>query len=156
MTGVQTCALPICGDDDEDTTDKRYETKIETPLIGHYTTYSGLQPVVIEGVGLVVGLNGTGGDPAPSQYRTALMNDLKRRGVPNPNQLLQSPDTALVLVRAYLQPLMKKGETLDVEIRMPDGADASSLAGGWKTSFLGRGRTLQPAKARLKLPISGY
>ena len=122
---------PPGGDDDEETTDKRYETKIETPLIGDYTTYSGLQPVVIEGVGLVVGLNGTGGDPAPSQYRTALMNDLKRRGVPNPNQLLQSPDTALVLVRAYLQPLMKKGETLDVEIRMPDGADASSLAGGW-------------------------
>ena len=88
---------PPGGDDGEETTDKRYETKIETPLIGDYTTYSGLQPVVIEGVGLVVGLNGTGGDPAPSQYRTALMNDLKRRGVPNPNQLLQSPDTALVL-----------------------------------------------------------
>lgn len=124
-------STPPRGDDDEETTDKRYETKIETPLIGDYTTFSGLQPVVLEGVGLVVGLNGTGGDPAPSPYRTELMNEMKRRGVPNPNTILQSPNTALVLIRTYLPPLMKKGETLDVEISMPDGADASSLAGGW-------------------------
>jgi flagellar basal body P-ring protein FlgI len=118
-------------DKDEESTEKKYETKVDTPMIGDYTTFSGLQPVVIEGVGLVVGLNGTGGDPAPSFYRTELMNEMKRRGVPNPNQVLQSPNTALVLVRAYLPPLMKKGETIDLEVRLPESADASSLAGGW-------------------------
>ena len=118
-------------DIDEEEADKKYETKVDTPMIGDYTTFSGLQPVVLEGVGLVVGLNGTGGDPAPSFYRTEMMNELKRRGVPNPNQLLQSPNTALVLVRAYLPPLMKKGETIDLEIRVPESAEASSLAGGW-------------------------
>jgi flagellar basal body P-ring protein FlgI len=111
--------------------DKQYETKVETPMIGDYTTYAGLGPVTVEGVGLVVGLNGTGGDPAPSFYRTQLMEDLKRRGVPNPNLILQSPNTALVLVRAYLPALLKKGETIDVEIRIPDSAEAKSLAGGW-------------------------
>lgn len=118
-------------DKDEESAEKKYETKVETPMIGDYTTFSGLQPVVIEGVGLVVGLNGTGGDPAPSFYRTELMNELKRRGVPNPNQILQSPNTALVLVRAYLPPLMKKGEKIDLEVRIPESADATSLAGGW-------------------------
>lgn len=123
-------AVPCRAADDSDS-DKTYETKVETPMIGDYTTYSGLQPVLLEGVGLVVGLNGTGGDPAPSFYRTELMNELKRRGVPNPNSVLQSPNTALVLVRAYLPPLMKKGETIDLEVRLPESAEATSLAGGW-------------------------
>lgn len=117
--------------DDDESSEKKYETKVDTPMIGDYTTFSGLQSVVIEGVGLVVGLNGTGGDPAPSAYRTQLMEELKRRNVPNPNQVLQSPNTALVLVRAYLPPLMKKGETVDLEVRLPESAEATSLEGGW-------------------------
>ena len=110
---------------------KRFATKVETPLIGDYTSFAGLEPVVLEGVGLVVGLNGTGGDPAPSAFRTKLMESLKKNGLPNPNAILQRPDTALVLVRAYLPPLLKKGEKIDVEVRVPDSAGATSLAGGW-------------------------
>lgn len=117
-------------DDDSDDDDKKYKTKIETVLIGDKTTYAGLEPVILEGVGLVRGLSGTGGDPAPSQYRTALMDDLKKRAYKNPNAILQSPDTALVIVRAYLRPLQKKGERMDVDIRVPDSAEASSLLGG--------------------------
>ena len=124
------------GDDSDDTDEsqdraKRFATKIDTPLIGDYTNFAGLEPVVLEGVGLVVGLNGTGGDPAPSAFRTKLMEDLKKNGLPNPNTILQRPDTALVLVRAYLPPLLKKGEKIDIEVRIPDSADATSLAGGW-------------------------
>ena len=117
-------------DEDVDDDDKKYKTKIETILIGDKTTFAGLEPVILEGVGLVRGLSGTGGDPAPSQYRTILMEDLKQRSYKNPNAILQSPNTALVLVRAYLPPLLKKGERLDVEIRIPDSADATSLLGG--------------------------
>ena len=139
--------------DDDDAPDKRYETKIETRLIGDYTTFSGLQPVLLEGVGLVVGLNGTGGDPAPSMYRTELMNDLKRRGVPNPNAILASPNTALVLVRAYLPPLMKKGETLDLEVRLPDSAEATSLAGGWMMETYLTEQAIVPGRA---LPLQSF
>ena len=39
-------------DADDESTGKKYETKVDTPMIGDYTTFSGLQPVVIEGVGL--------------------------------------------------------------------------------------------------------
>ncbi len=108
-----------------------YDTEIETPLVGNYTNFAGLSPVLLEGVGLIVGLQGTGGDPAPSMYRTALLEDMRKRNVRSPNTVLQSPSTALVIVRAYLPPLMSVGETLDVEIVLPDSAEASSLAGGW-------------------------
>lgn len=117
-------------DEEPDDNDKKYQTKIETSLIGDKTTFAGLEPVILEGVGLVRGLSGTGGDPAPSQYRTALMEDLKQRSYKNPNAILKSPDTALVIVRAYLPPLLKKGERLDVEVRIPESADATSLLGG--------------------------
>lgn len=118
-------------DEEDEDDESRYETKVQTELIGDYTSFAGLEPVTLEGVGLVVGLNGTGGDPAPSAYRTKLMEDLKKNGVVNPNQLLQSPNTALVIVRAYLPPLLKKGEKIDIEVRVPESAEASSLAGGW-------------------------
>ena len=110
--------------------DESYDTELDTPLVGNYTNFAGLSPVLLEGVGLVVGLQGTGGDPAPSMYRTALLEDMRVRNVRNPNTILQSPNTALVIVRAYLPPLMKVGETLDVEIILPDSAEATSIAGG--------------------------
>lgn len=104
-------------------------TKLTTPLVGDYTSFSGLQPVVLEGVGLVVGLNGTGGDPPPSPKREALLDDLRRREVDEPNRLIASADTALVVVRAYLPPLVRKGEKFDIEVRI-EGDAGTSLNGG--------------------------
>lgn len=122
----------LADDDDEDVDDddKRYKTKIETNLIGDHTTFGGQEYVVLEGVGLVRGLSGTGGDPSPSQYRSTLLEDLKKKGFRYPNAILESPDTALVIVRAYLPPLIKKGERLDVRVIIPGSANATSLVGG--------------------------
>ena len=117
-------------DDDDEVSDKKYQTKIETEFIGDKTNFSGMEPVVLEGVGLVRGLSGTGGDPAPSHYRSLLMAHLRRIGYKKPNAILQSPDTALVIVRAYLTPMVKKGAHLDVEVRIPESAEATSLVGG--------------------------
>ena len=117
-------------DEEDDDNDKKYKTKIETHLIGDHTQFGGLEPVVLEGVGLVRGLSGTGGDPSPSHYRSLLMEDLKREGFRAPNAILESPNTALVIVRAYLSPTIKKGERLDVDVRIPESANATSLVGG--------------------------
>jgi len=76
-------------------------------LVGGYVSVSGLHLVTIEGVGLVTGLDGTGGDPPPSEHRGQLLKDMQKRGVPNPRQLLQSPSTAMVIVRAYLPPMIR-------------------------------------------------
>src|SRR5262249_26463254 len=111
----------LSADDDEeaDDDDKKYQTKLETRLIGDHTTFAGLDPIALEGVGLVRGLSRTGGDPSPSQYRSILLEDLKKRGYRYPNAILESPDTALVIVRAFLQPFTKKGERLDVRVTIP-------------------------------------
>ncbi|MBL8850337.1 MAG: flagellar basal body P-ring protein FlgI [Planctomycetaceae bacterium] len=99
-------------------------------LIGDYIGVRGLNTVVLEGVGLVANLNGTGDDPPASMYRTQLLEDMKRRNIKDPNTLIADPSTALVLVRAYLPPLLRKHEKFDVEVYLPDGSEATSLRGG--------------------------
>ncbi len=110
--------------------DDEFTPSVDTPMIGEYVTFAGLNLVTLEGVGLVVGLDGTGGDPPPSAYRTAMLDEMQRRGVRNPNAILRSPNTALVIVRAYLPPMVRKGEHFDVEVRLPENSNATSLAGG--------------------------
>ena len=119
-------------DQNGDEFDDDFVTRIEVPMIGDYTTFSGLHRVVLEGVGLVVGLQGTGDDPPPSQYREALMDEMRRRDVrgEDAKRLLASPGTALVVVRAYLPPLVKKGDQFDIEVRIPGDTKATSLNGG--------------------------
>ncbi len=116
-------------DDDEKSNEE--ETKVETPLVGDYTSINGLNRVVMEGVGIVVGLDGTGGDPPPSVYREALLNDMRKRDIRDPESILRSPSTALVIVRALLPPLARKGEPFDVDVRVPEGDTTTNLNGGW-------------------------
>lgn len=116
---------------DEDEKDKEFETKVETPMVGDYAGFGNLNYVTLEGVGLVVGLDGTGGDPPPSTARQILADDMRRRGIDDPETILRSPNTALVIVRAYLPPMVRKGEAFDVEVRVPDGDTTINLNGGW-------------------------
>jgi len=103
----------------------------ETRFIKDQVTVSGLHPITIESVGLVTNLDNTGGDPPPSMYRSLLLNDMKKRGIPNPNTLLQSPTSALVLIRAAVPPVIDVGDTFDVEVVLPENGEATSLKGGW-------------------------
>jgi hypothetical protein len=99
-------------------------------LIGDYIGVRGLNTVTLEGVGLVTNLDNTGDDPPASQYRTQLLEDMKRRNIKDPNTIIADPSTALVLVRAYLPPLIRQHETFDVEVYLPDGSETTSLRGG--------------------------
>lgn len=105
--------------------------RIETTYIGQYTTVAGLNLITLQGVGLVVLKDPTGSDPPPSVHRTALVDEMRRQGVPNPNEILRSPYTALVIVRAYSPPLVRKADKFDVtDVRLPGNSTATSLAGG--------------------------
>ncbi len=115
----------------DDEKEKEFETKVETPFVGDYASFAGLNYVVLQGVGLVVGLDGTGGDPPPSVYREALADDMRRRGIDDPETILRSRDTALVIIQALLPPTIRKGEAFDVDVRVPDGDNTTSLNGGW-------------------------
>jgi hypothetical protein len=59
-----------------------------------------------------------------------LLDDMRRRGIENPNEILQSPKTALVLVTGYVPPLIRKGDRIDISVQLPSGSSATSLAGG--------------------------
>jgi flagellar basal body P-ring protein FlgI len=103
----------------------------DIPLVGDYALSAGTSPIAVEAVALVTGLHGTGSDPAPSANRARLVDDLRKRQVVNPNNLLASPNTALVLVRGLLRPGIRKGDRFDIEVRLPSGSDATSLRNGW-------------------------
>ena len=111
--------------------DKDEEEHTKAIFIGDQVTIAGLHPIQIEGVGLITGLDGTGEDPAPSLYRTLLVEEMQKRGIKQPNRLLQSPNTALVLVRAALPPVAQIGDRFDIEVVLPENSQATSLAGGW-------------------------
>ncbi|MEZ6145664.1 MAG: flagellar basal body P-ring protein FlgI [Planctomycetaceae bacterium] len=130
-------------------------------LVGDYTTISGNRLVPLQGVGLVTNLDGTGGDSASTEERKALLDEMRRRQIDNPNSILRSPYTALVIVTAYLPVLKDEGETIDVQVRLPEGTEATSLAGGWlmkcdlveKTIVPGRGVMSGHVLARAEGPI---
>ena len=115
----------------EDDEDDDYGTSIKTPLLSEYMSVQGNTVITTRGVGLVTGLNGTGGDPTPSALRTQLKNEMSRRNVKDSKRILASQDTALVVVTAYLPAMVRKGQRFDVRVAIPPQAKATSLKGGW-------------------------
>jgi len=103
----------------------------EINYIKDQVTVSGLHPILIEAVGWVTNLDNTGGDPPPSMYRSMLVRDMQKRGITKPNTLLQSPNGALVLIRAAVPPVIEVGDHFDVEVVLPENTEATSLKGGW-------------------------
>lgn len=103
----------------------------DVTLISEYTHPQGMNFIKVEAVSLVTGLPGTGSDPPPSPQRAALLDEMNRRGVSDPNDVLASPNTSLVLVRAYLRPGIQAGDRFDVEVRVPSRSETTSLRGGW-------------------------
>ncbi|MEZ6063501.1 MAG: flagellar basal body P-ring protein FlgI [Planctomycetaceae bacterium] len=118
-------------DADFDDDDDYFETRVETPLLSEYISVQGNTLVALRGVGLVTGLDGTGDDPPPSAQRNQLREEMTVRGIPNPNEWLKSKNTAMVLVTAYLPPMVRKGQTFDVRVMLPPNSEATSLKGGY-------------------------
>jgi flagellar P-ring protein precursor FlgI len=81
----------------------------------------------LSGLGLVVGLNGTGDTQLTGFTQQALSNLLSSYGL-NPMSNLQTRNVAVVMVTANLKPYMKNGDRLDVLVS--SAGDCSSLAGG--------------------------
>jgi flagellar basal body P-ring protein FlgI len=100
-------------------------------LVGSATQPYGLNYVKVEAVSLVTGLEGTGEDPPPSAQRATLLAEMNRRGIENPNQVLASTNTALVIVTGYLRPGIRAGDHFDIEVRTPNKTNTSSLRGGF-------------------------
>jgi hypothetical protein len=102
------------------------------------TVVAGLNPVVVRGYGLVVGLKGTGGRLMPAEVRAMMIQELARRGIGNPGTglevtpegMLNSPDTAVVVVEGVIPPGATKDTPFDLRVSALPGTDVSSLEGG--------------------------
>jgi flagellar basal body P-ring protein FlgI len=103
-------------------------------LISEYTHAYGMTSVKVEGVSIVTGLAGTGSDPPPSPQRAEVLAEMSRRNVANPNEILASGNTSLVLVRGFLRPGIQEGDHFDVEVRVPSRSDTASLRSGYLLS----------------------
>ncbi len=116
--------------------------------IGAETTMNGAEPTLVSGYGLVVGLRGTGGLPLPPAIQATMERELGLRGVSRtseafrgtpiygmtPQQVLRSPDVAVVEVWSAIPPGSPLGARFDVGIR---AVNATSLEGGqlWSTDL---------------------
>ncbi len=103
------------------------------------TAVDGLNPVIVRGYGLVVGLAGTGGRLMPAEVRATMIQELARRGIGNPatspegwtpESLLNSPDTAVVVVEGVVPPGSTKTTKFDLRVSALPGTDVTSLEGG--------------------------
>jgi hypothetical protein len=110
----------------------------EVMLVGQaVNSFAQADSIPVSGVGLVVGLDGTGGDAPPGGYRTLLEDQLRKHGVEHVKEILASPNTSLVLVSALVPPGVRKGDPLDLEITLPPESKTASLRGGYlKECFL--------------------
>jgi flagellar basal body P-ring protein FlgI len=106
----------------------------DVKYVSEYTHPYGMNFAKLEAVSLVTGLAGTGSDPPPTPQRAALLAEMNRREVKNPNELLASGNTSLVLVRAFLRPGIQEGDRFDVEVRVPTQSETTSLRNGYLLS----------------------
>src|SRR5262249_3566286 len=102
---------------EEETADRDKEAAVQT--VGEFTAVAHAPPVPVSGVSLVTGLNGTGGPCPPSGFVEMLAIELRKRGVDNIKEILNSSDYAVVLVSAMIPAGARKGDPIDVEICLP-------------------------------------
>ncbi|PLV60341.1 flagellar basal body P-ring protein FlgI [Thermotoga sp. KOL6] len=98
-----------------------------TTRIKDIAFFRGARDNQLFGIGLVVGLNGTGDSGNVSS--PLLLEMMKKFGVQVPEEDLKSKNTALVMVLADIPPFAKEGMRIDCVVASI--ADAKSLEGGY-------------------------
>ncbi len=121
--------------------DAQRKKDLDVRIVADVAHFDNTGPLKVQGVGLVTGLAGTGHCP-PGYYRNLmeqyLLKNTGSRGgelINQPNehktrQILDNPDNCLVIVTGLIPAGARKAERFDVDVTLPDGSKASSLAGG--------------------------
>jgi hypothetical protein len=104
------------------------------PTIGSLTKVFAPEPVPTEGLGLVVGLEGTGSTECPPQVRAYLrqyiLRQLPARTRLDVDEFINSPNTAVVLVQGVIPAIASKNQYFDVRVTALSGTQTTSLNGG--------------------------
>jgi hypothetical protein len=103
------------------------------PTIGSVADIFRSEPTTVEGYGLVAGLSGTGSAICPPVVRSYLKQFILAQipnGATNLDELINSPDTAVVHLEGVIPPMAMKGDRFDVRVSPVVGSDTTSLRGG--------------------------
>ncbi len=92
------------------------------------------EPVPVEGLGLVAGLEGTGSTECPPQIRSYLRQYILRQ-LPakirlDVDEFINNPNTAVVSVRGVIPAIASKNEYFDVKVEALTSTQTTSLDGG--------------------------
>jgi len=117
---------------------KRGSMEPEPPIdlgttIGSLAEVFSPELIPVEGYGLVGGLSGTGSGECPPQIRAYLRQYIltqlpKHRDV---EKLINSQDTAVVLVQGFMPTAVSKNQYFDVKVAVLPGTQTTSVEGGW-------------------------
>lgn len=113
---------------------------------------------VVEGYGIVGGLEGTGSSECPDYLRAYFEKyiDQQQANI-NVNELLNSHETAVVVLQGITLAESTKGDFFDLRIKALSGTQTTSLKGGWLyTAYLkaaGRFGTSLKILAKAKGPV---
>jgi len=99
----------------------------------------GYQPLVVQGYGLVIELNGTGSRDIGPDLRAHMLAEMRKGGIGvettgfgwlSPDDMLNSEDTAVVVVQGIVPQAATKGTRFDIRVMPVPGSSTTSLEGG--------------------------
>jgi len=99
--------------------------------VGTVARFAGREAVAVQGFGFVTGLDGTGTKVVPPGVRQRILDMMRRNKVGHAEEILASPDTAVVTVNGWLTPGLGKGERFDLAVQAIPRTDTTSLEGGF-------------------------
>ena len=103
----------------------------DVKYIGDICRFWGLNYAKVETVGLVRNLKGTGSDPDNNNQRKFLIGEMKAHRVDNPDEVLASKNTSMVLLKGFIPPGCRKGEKFDILVGTMPRSKTTSLANGY-------------------------
>ena len=118
--------------------------------VGAEAAFRGIEPVLVSGFGIVVGLNGTGGGELPVPIQNTMERQVSLGGIGKggagsigemgpmtPQEFLRRDDVAVVIVEARVPPGAPEGAKFDLSVRALPGSSVTSLEGGtlWSTEL---------------------
>jgi hypothetical protein len=92
---------------------------------------AGREEIPVEGIGFVTGLDGTGTKVLPPGIRQQMLDMMRRHKIEHPEEILASPDNAVVRVTGRLTPGIGQGELFDLDVRALPTTETTSLEGGF-------------------------
>jgi len=99
--------------------------------VGELARVSGREELPVQGYGFVTNLDGTGTKAMPPGIRQEILQMMRRNKIDKAEEIITSPNTAVVTVSGWLPPGLGKGELFDLEVRAIPTTETTSLEGGF-------------------------